>query len=78
MYPKDNTELGYNKVLFSVSPLTNEEFSNADAHIAYFEYILELYDKDWSNVAALIGDNCSTNLSFALKAKCYFIVCGNH
>jgi hypothetical protein len=51
---------------------------NADAHIAYFDYILELYDKDWSNIAALIGDNCSTNRSFAGKAKCHFIGCESH
>ena len=77
-YPKDNTELGYNKVLLSFVPLTDEESFNADAHIAYFEYILELYDKDWSNVAALIGDNCSMNRSFAGKVKCCFIGCESH
>jgi hypothetical protein len=60
-YPKNNTELGYNKVLLSFAPLTTEESLNADAHIAYFDYILELYDKDWSIIAALIGDNCATN-----------------
>jgi hypothetical protein len=51
---------------------------NADAHIAYFDYILELYDKDWSNIAALIGDNCSTNRSFAGKSNGYFIGCESH
>jgi hypothetical protein len=77
-YPKDNTELGYNIVLLSFAPLTDEESFNADAHIAYFEYILDLNDKDWSNVAALIEDNCSMNQSFAGKAKCYFIGCESH
>jgi hypothetical protein len=48
-YPKDNTQLGYNKVLLSFAPLTNEESFHADARIAY------------SNVAALIGVNCSIN-----------------
>jgi hypothetical protein len=60
-YPNNDTALGYNKVLLSFAPLTNEESLNADAHIAYFDYILELYDKDWSIIAALIGDNCATN-----------------
>jgi hypothetical protein len=77
-FPDSKSITGYKKVLLSFSPLTNEQSLNADSHIAFFEFILDLYGKWWNNVVALIGDNCSTNHSFAGKCKTYFIGCASH
>jgi hypothetical protein len=45
------------KIFLSFALLTNEESLNADAHIAFFDYLLELYEKDWSNVAVVQQTN---------------------
>ena len=77
-FPDSEAENGYQKVLLSFSPLNNKESLNAESHIAFFEFILEQFGKSWSNVVALIGDNCSTNRSFAAKVNINFIGCASH
>lgn len=77
-FPDEESTTGYKKVLLSFSPMTNEESFNAATHVEYFEFILGYYGKWWDNVAALIGDNCSTNQSLATKANSYFIGCASH
>jgi hypothetical protein len=65
-FPYQESELGYKKVLLSFSPMTDEESLRANAHVSLFEFILGFCNKTWGNVAALIGDNYSTNKSFAV------------
>jgi hypothetical protein len=77
-FPDVKSESGYMKVLLAFSPMEEEESLNANAHVKFFEYVLQLYGKSWNNVAALIGDNCTTDLSFAGKANTYFIGCASH
>jgi hypothetical protein len=77
-FPDVRAEIGDMKILLAFSPMEEEESLHADAHIKFFEYVLQLYGKRWNNVAALIGDNCTANLSFAGKANTYFIGCANH
>jgi hypothetical protein len=77
-FPDVKSESGYMKVLLAFSPMEEEESLNANAHVKFLEYVLQLYGKSWNNVAALIGDNCTTNLSFAGKANTYFIGCASH
>ncbi|KAH9135418.1 hypothetical protein LEN26_006419 [Aphanomyces euteiches] len=50
----------------------------SDAHLEFMVFVLELYGKSWSNVVALIGDNCSTNIALARKAAVSFIGCASH
>jgi hypothetical protein len=77
-FPYQEYESGYKKVLLLFSPMTDKESLRANAHVSFFEFILGFYNKTWENVAALIDDNCSTNKSFAGKAKSYFIGCESH
>jgi hypothetical protein len=64
--------------LLSFSLLTDKDTLSADADREYFSYILKVYDKEWENVAAFIGDKSSTYRSFARKAATYFIECASH
>lgn len=57
------------RIFFSLSPMKNEELSNADAHIEYFEVTLGYCGNCWSDLAPSIGDNCFTNQSFSTKTK---------
>jgi len=73
---------GYSKILLGFSPFESEQSTNADAHIDYFEFVLKLFDKEFSNVTAIVGDNCSVNHSIATKighvSNTGFIGCASH
>ena len=73
-----STMIGYTKILLGISPMGNEESQSADAYIEYFEFILDSFEKTWSNVSALIGDNFATNKAVAKKVKCSFIGRASH
>ena len=68
----------YVKVLLTFSPMGDEDSLNANEHYEFTSYILSLYEKDWSNVVCLVGDNCPTNKAFATKANARFIGCASH
>ena len=77
-FPDGESKSGYKQVFLSFSPLTNEESLNAENHTLFFDFLLQYYGKSWLNFAALIGDNCATNQSFARRVKSYFIGCASH
>ncbi|KAG3251646.1 hypothetical protein PI124_g3733 [Phytophthora idaei] len=52
--------------LLGLSPHTKGT-QTADAHVQVFENILDVYNKTNSMVGFLVGDNCSTNQSIAIK-----------
>jgi hypothetical protein len=76
-FPKESVS-GYEKVLLAFAPMNDESSLNADEHIKFVEVVLSSYGKWWNNVAALIGDNCSTNRCMARKAQVNFIGCASH
>ena len=47
--------------LLTFSPLLDESHLNAAGHVQLIEAALALYGKEWSNVVALIADNCELN-----------------
>lgn len=76
-FPSDN-HCGYSARLLTVSPIGDECSLNADDHIDFLKYILELYGKTWSNVIALVGDNVSVNKSISNKTGKPLIGCASH
>ncbi|KAJ0390995.1 hypothetical protein ATCC90586_010423 [Pythium insidiosum] len=62
--------------LLALSPM--EEGQGADAHAAYIETILRLYNKTPDMARFLVGDNCSTNQCLATKMDVPRIGCASH
>ncbi len=56
----------------------DETSLDTDEHFNFLTYILEVYQKSWSNVDALIGDNCKTNKAPSFKTKKPLIGCSSH
>ncbi len=77
-FPRSDAKDGYERALLSFAPLLDEEHLNADSHNQSIYKILQFYEKDYSNVACIIGDNCSINVSLAKKACVFFIGCASH
>ncbi|KAJ0391995.1 hypothetical protein P43SY_010487 [Pythium insidiosum] len=61
-----------------LAPSPMEEGQGADAHAAYIETILRLYNKTPDMVRFLDGDNCSTNQCLATKMDVPLIGCASH
>lgn len=55
-----------------------EDSQDADQHKEYFEFVLDLYGRSFKNVVVLLGDNCSTNQSFARKVNTPLVGCASH
>ena len=56
---------GYSQAMLSFATLPDEEHLDAQSHKESMHGILQFYGKDYSNVACIIGDNCSINCSLA-------------
>lgn len=52
---------GYETRLIAFSPMEDENHLDADEHIMFMTFVLQLYNKSWENVLCLIGDNCNVN-----------------
>ena len=78
VYPDNQLESGYNKVLLSFAPLIHDEDLSAASHHESIYEILQTFGKNFSNVACIIGDNCSVNQSLAKKCRCYLVGCASH
>jgi hypothetical protein len=78
LWPDPNEVNGYGRAMLPFAPLQNEERLDADSHKESINEILRFYGKEFSNVACIIGDNCSTNFSFAKKSHLYFVGCASH
>jgi len=73
-----NNDLGFSTALLSFAPLDTETSQSAKAHQKYIEYVLNLYGKSMSNVAAIVGDNCNTNRALAKLCMVGFVGCASH
>ena len=56
----------------------DETTLDADEHVGYLSYVLELFGYSFENVVALICDNCNTNKSIANKLSVPLIGCASH
>jgi hypothetical protein len=65
-------------LLLAFAPFLNEEQLSASEHIAFADYVLDLYKIDKEKIACLIGDNCNTNKAFAMRIGVPFIGCASH
>jgi hypothetical protein len=74
MWPDQTQEKGYSQAMLSFAPLQDEEHLDADSHKESILEILRFYGKDYSNVACITGDNCTTNRSFAEKLHYILLV----
>ena len=76
-FPAKN-ELGYQYCLLGFGPYEDEtKLGTAELH-EYISFTLSVYDKSWSNVTCLIGDNCSVNKAVANLVGCPFVGCASH
>ena len=73
-----HNENGYSTRLLGFSPMGDETTLDADEHVGYLSYVLELFGYSFENVVALIGDNCNTNKSIANKLSLPLIGCASH
>ena len=64
--------------MLAFSPFEDETSQDAQHHFDFLSVVLDIFNKSWINVTALIGDNCSTNHALANKAKVGFIGCSSH
>ena len=64
--------------LLGFSPFQDEVSQDADHLRAFCEYVLDLFANFSATVIALLGDNCSTNRSFAHKISVPFVGCALH
>lgn len=69
---------GFEVRLLSLSPMGDECSLNADEHIDYLTFVLELYNKSWENVSVIVGDNVSVNRSISTKTGIPMIGCASH
>ena len=77
-WPDIQQTSGYSQAMLSFAPLSDEEHLDAQSHKESMHGILQFYGKDYSNVACIIGDNCSTNRSLARMANLFFVGCASH
>jgi hypothetical protein len=61
MKPDQTQETGCSQAMLSFAPLQDEENLNADSHKESTLEIKCFHGKDYSNVACITGDNCSTS-----------------
>ena len=78
VFSDSNNKSGYEKVLLAFAPLIHDEDLSADSHHETLFEILKSFGKNFSNIAGIIGDNCSVNQSLARKCKCYLVGCASH
>lgn len=71
------------KLFLSMAPMLKPENEDeadfgAEAHVAYFRDILQMYGKTLKSVDFLVGDNCSVNKKIARLMKIPLIGCALH
>lgn len=76
-FPSEHT-MGYDSVLLGCSPMGDEDSLDATEHYRFVEEVLKIFGKSWDNVAALVGDNCSTNRCFTRRVGPLFVGCYSH
>lgn len=59
--------------LLAFSLLKIPESHNADKHMSFHKFNLEVFGKHISNVVSFVGDNCDLNKSVAKKLLIYFV-----
>ena len=67
-----------NLVLLAFSPFEDRTTQSADAHVRFFEDVLESYGKSIENVLFFSGDNCSTNRKIANDLDLPLVGCASH
>ena len=76
-YPTQNA-VEYEIKLSTLSPLNDESTLDANEHIEFITFILDVYGKDMSNDWAMIRDNISVNKSVSTKLNMSLIGCASH
>lgn len=57
--------------------MDDETTAEADEHINYLSYVLQLLGRSFENVIALIRDGCNTNKSVGSKLSLALTVCAS-
>lgn len=78
VFPNDGKSPRSDPILLSFSPLENEASLNTESHIKGFEYVLDVYNLNMSQVCCLVGDNCPLNKSIASKLDVPMVGCMSH
>eukprot|EP00171_Calliarthron_tuberculosum_P004916 IDg4916t1 len=69
---------GFERVLLTFSPMGDETRLDAEEHKEFLTFTLSLYGKNWSNVVALVGDNCSVNKKVSRISNTPLVGCASH
>lgn len=77
-FPSATADNGYNLRLLAFSPMEDETRLGASEHYEFMTFVLSVFNKSWSNVACLIGDNCNTNKALSRAASTPMIGCASH
>jgi len=72
------TESVVTEKLLGISPLADEENLGAAEHVTYLNDILKVYGQNFSNVVAIIGDNCAVNKKISRLISVPLIGCASH
>lgn len=57
------SSISYDKLLFSLSSIEDESPQDAYQHHEFLVFVMSVFQKNKSNVLALVGDNTNTNRS---------------
>ena len=73
--PKTDT---VNTPLLGFSPVGDSTSWSANAYIDFLAGILEIYNKSFSSIGFVVGDNCATNQSIGRKLGLPLVGCASH
>lgn len=65
------------KIVVALSSIAKEKALGAQEHLELTRFVTLLFGKSMNNTVALIGDNCSTNKTFAMMLGCVSIGCAS-
>lgn len=76
-YPSDSA-LGYDKVLLKITSMEYETSQSAREHLEFLDFVLDVYDRELSNVATLTGESTVTSRALSRMVGPHFVGCHIH
>jgi hypothetical protein len=77
-FPDPFDETKAKTYLLAFAPLLDEQDLSSESYCDFVESTLEVYEKDWSAVVFVVGDNCSTNRKISRLIEKPMIGCASH
>lgn len=74
----DSSSEGYGTRLLAFSPMCDEDSIDAEVHLQFILFILEVFNKGLRNVCCIIGYNCKNSCALANRFSLPLIGCTRH